>query len=56
MKIYCGSRRKLKVDDYVEIKGDNFHAGDWGIIIDIDEEDDEYFVAMFGNDSDVPRE
>ena len=52
MKIYCGSRRKLKVGDYVEIIGDSFFSGDWGVIQYIDEEDDEYHVAIAnGNDS-----
>ena len=55
MKRYIVAAKKiLKIGDCVEIKGNSFHAGDWGIIVDICEEDNEYFVAMFGDKSDVP--
>ena len=54
MKRYIVATKKtFKINDCVEIKGNSFHAGDWGVIVDINEEDDEYFVAMFGNKSDV---
>ena len=55
MKRYIvASTKILKIGDYVEIYGNSFHSGDWGIIVDMYEEDDEYFVAMFGNKNDVP--
>lgn len=55
MKRYIlAASKKFKVGDYVNIIGDNFHAGDWGRIIEINPEDDEYFVAMFDDDNDAP--
>ena len=45
-KYIVASRQKLKVGDCVEILGDSWYAGEWGVIRYIDEEDDEYHVAI----------
>jgi len=55
MKVYISAAKKtFKIGDYVEIIGDSIHSGDWGIIKYINEEDDEYFVGMFGADNMLP--
>lgn len=46
------TRKDIKIGDEVDIvKG--FHEGDWGEVIDIDE-DGYYYVAMFGERDDCP--
>lgn len=55
MKRYIVAAKKtLKVGDYVHIRGNGWYAGEWGVIKYIDEEDDEYHVAISnGNESPV---
>ena len=51
MKRYIVAAKKtLKVGDYVYIDGNGWYAGEWGVIKYIDEEDDEYHVAISNGD------
>ena len=55
MKRYISAtKRPFKVGDCVYIEGDGWYAGEWGVIKYINEEDDEYHVAISnGDDSPV---
>ena len=48
--------RYIKVGDLVELKKDvdGFFKGDWGKVVYIDEDDLEYHVAMFNDETNCP--
>jgi len=44
--------KKFKVGDYVEIKKNSeWYGGEWGKVVDANEEDDEYSVSLWNGDS-----